>query len=112
MLTVRPKTPTCCGLSTDLADKPRDVDFSVNCQQSLGYEVFGVKDACLKNYMNFESKERLLEALGIAFLLFPIYGVFAGYRMVLVCEQSKFTGPFQRHARPGLLLGEFIHAHK
>ena len=70
-----------------------------------------IKDACLKNYMNFESKDRLLEALEIASLLFPIYGVFAGYRMVLACERSKFTAPFQRHARPGLLLREFINAH-
>lgn len=71
-----------------------------------------IKDACLKNYMNFESKKRLLEALEVALLLFPIYGVFAGYRMVLACEQSKFTGSFQRHARPGLLLREFINEHK
>ena len=69
-------------------------------------------DACLKNYMNFESKDRLLDAFEIALLLFPIYGVFAGYRMVLACERSKFTGRFQRHARPGLLLREFINAHK
>ena len=71
-----------------------------------------IKDACLKNYMNFESKDRLLEALEVALLLFPIYGVFAGYRMVFACEQSKFTGPFERHARPGLLLREFINEHK
>ena len=71
-----------------------------------------IRDACLKNYMNFESKKRLLEALEVALLLFPIYGVFAGYRMVFACEQSKFTGPFQRHARPGLLLREFINPHK
>ncbi|KTD36523.1 hypothetical protein Lnau_1507 [Legionella nautarum] len=71
-----------------------------------------IKDACLKNYMNFESKKRLLEALEVALLLFPIYGVFAGYRMVFACDQSKFTEPFQRHARPGLLLREFINEHK
>lgn len=71
-----------------------------------------IKDACLKNYMNFESKARLLEALEVALLLFPIYGVLAGYRMVFACGQSKFTGPFERHARPGLLLREFINAHK
>ena len=71
-----------------------------------------IRDACLKNYMNFESKNRLLEALEIALLLFPIYGVFAGYRMVHACGPSKFTGPFQRHARPGLLLREFINVHK
>jgi hypothetical protein len=71
-----------------------------------------IKDACLKNYMNFESKDRLLEALEVALLLFPIYGVFAGYRMVFACGQSKFTGPFERHARPGLLLREFINEHK
>jgi hypothetical protein len=71
-----------------------------------------IRDAYLKNYMNFESKDRLLEALEIALLLFPIYGVFAGYRMVHACGPSKFTGPFQRHARPGLLLREFINVHK
>lgn len=71
-----------------------------------------IKDACLKNYMNFESRKRLLEALEIALLLFPIYGVFAGYRMIFACGKSKFTGPFQRHARPGLLLREFIIEHK
>lgn len=62
--------------------------------------------------MNLESKKRLLEAPEIALLLFPIYGVFAGYRIIFACGQSTFTGPFQRHARPGLLLREFINAHK
>jgi len=71
-----------------------------------------IKDACLKNYMNFENKDRLLEALEVALLLFPIYGVLAGYRMIFACGQEKFTGPFQRHARPGLLLREFINAPK
>lgn len=72
-----------------------------------------IKNACLKNYMNFASKKRLLEALEVALLLFPIYGVFAGYRMISACGgHSKFTGVFQRHARLGLLLREFINAHK
>lgn len=71
-----------------------------------------IKDACLKNYLNFESKKRLLDALEVALLLFPIYGVFAGYRMIFACGKSKFIGPFERHARPGLLLREFINAHK
>ncbi len=73
---------------------------------------FRIRDACLQNFMKTESKNRLLEALEIARLLSPIYGVFAGYRMIRACCQSKFTGSFARHARPGLSLREFINKHE
>lgn len=32
--------------------------------------------------------------------------------MIFACEQSKFAGPFQKHARPGLSLREFINEHE
>jgi len=67
-----------------------------------------IKDACLKNYMNFESKKHLLDAFEIASILISIYGALCGYRLMIACDKSKFTPSFQRHGRPSLSLKEFI----
>lgn len=69
-----------------------------------------IKDACFKNYMNFESKKHLVDAFEIAGRLFFIYGALCGYRLMSACDKSKFTPSFQRHGRPGLSLKEFITA--
>ncbi len=61
-----------------------------------------IRNACLKN---FKANENVLDA---ANKLFPIYGALAGYRLINACDQSKFTGEFQRHGKPGLQLREFI----
>lgn len=69
-----------------------------------------IKNACLENYMKFESEANLLRAFEIAQMLFPIYNALAGYRLLNACDKSKFTPPFQRHAKPGASLRDFITA--
>lgn len=67
-------------------------------------------DACLKNFITFESRERLLEAFAIARILLFIYGALSSYRLLVACDRAKFTGSFQRHGRPGVELREFMNA--
>lgn len=67
-----------------------------------------IRDACLKNYMNFESKKNLLDALEIARLLFFIYGAFCHYRLMIACDQERFTSSFQRYGKPSIPLKEFM----
>lgn len=69
-----------------------------------------IKEACLKNYMNFESKENLLYAFKVAHVLFFIYQALANYRLLYACDQSKFIASFQRHGKPGAELKKFITA--
>lgn len=70
-----------------------------------------IKEACFKNFIRFESQRRLLEALDIARLLYPIYGAFGNYRLMMACERFKFKAPFQEQGRPGISLKEFITAY-
>lgn len=67
-------------------------------------------DACLKNYMIFESKKRLLDAFAIADILYFIYWAIANYRLMIACDQSKLTSDFLRHGKPGIALKEFMSA--
>ena len=67
-------------------------------------------NACFKNYMDFESKENLLDALEIAKIIWFIYGALASERLMLACDKSKFTSSFQRHGKPGAPLKEFMTA--
>lgn len=69
-----------------------------------------IKDACLKNFLNFESKKNLLDAFETARILFSIYGALCDYRLVIACEKTRFTSSFQRHGRPGISLREFLTA--
>lgn len=69
-----------------------------------------IKEACFKHFTQFESQERLLEALDIARLLYLIYGAFGHYRLMMACERFKFKAPFQGQGRPGISLQEFITA--
>lgn len=65
-------------------------------------------DACLKNYMIFESKKRLLDAFSIARILFFIYWALANYRLMIACDKERFTSSFQRHGRVSVPLREFM----
>lgn len=65
-------------------------------------------DACLKNYMDFESKENLLDAFEIAKIIWFIYGALASERLMLACDKSKFITSFQRHGKPSAPLKEFM----
>src|SRR3990167_3238204 len=57
--------------------------------------------ACLKNYMNFESKKRLLDAFAFAEILLFVYGALANDRLMNACGREKLMS-FQ----PGRLSGE------
>lgn len=65
-------------------------------------------DACLKNYMNAESKKHLLDAFATAQILSLVYGALASNRLMIACNKAKFTSPFQRHGRPSIPLKEFM----
>jgi Phosphotransferase enzyme family len=67
-----------------------------------------IKDACLKNFMDFESKKRLLDAFEIARILFFIYGALCSYRLMMACDKARFTSFFQRHGRPSMELKKFV----
>lgn len=67
-----------------------------------------IKDACLKNFMNFESRNHLLDALETAHILSHIYGALCGYRLKIACDKARFTPQFQRHGRPSVPLRDFM----
>jgi hypothetical protein len=67
-------------------------------------------DACLKNYMIFESKKHLLEAFATARILFYIYGALCNYRLMIACNKARFTSSFQSHGKPSIPLKEFMSA--
>lgn len=48
-----------------------------------------ILDACLKNFLSFDSRDNLLNALKLAYPLWFIYGALAGYRLVEACGKSK-----------------------
>lgn len=48
-----------------------------------------IQDACLKNFMAFESKENLLDAFAISRILWTVYGVLAYQRLMLACDKEK-----------------------
>lgn len=64
-------------------------------------------DAYLGNYINFDFKERLLEALQLAQVLWCIYEALAQYRLRLACEPTRFM-LVQRHGRLSGRLKEFM----
>ena len=67
-----------------------------------------IKDACLKNYMNFESKNNIFNAFEIAHVLFFIYEALGKYRLIMACDEAKFTSEFQRHKKLSTPLKQFI----
>ena len=67
-----------------------------------------VMDACFENYMNFESKQNLLEAFALAQILWNIYGALAQYRLMDACGKDKIMS-FQ-HGRLSDSLRAFMTA--
>ena len=59
-------------------------------------------DACLKNYMAFESKDRLVEAFALADLLWLVYGALSQYRLMMACGKEKIMS-FQHGKLSGSL---------
>lgn len=54
-----------------------------------------IKDACLKNYMHFESEKNVADALKIAHVLWFVYGLLAHDRLIHACDQEQLIS-FQR----------------
>jgi len=67
-----------------------------------------IMDACLKNYMAFESRENLLNAFELARPLWFIYGALAGHRLIEACGKSKIMS--YQHGKFVSSLREFIAA--
>lgn len=59
-------------------------------------------DACLKNYMNVESKKHVLDAFATAKRLWLVYEALANERLMNACGQEKLTS-FQPGKLSGLL---------
>lgn len=71
-----------------------------------------IKEACLNNYMKYETRNNVFAAFEIAKQLLPIYGALSGYRLMLACQQFSLTGQFERHGKPGAALKEFLYMSK
>jgi len=52
-------------------------------------EYIQIKNACLARYMNFESKENLLDAFSTAQKLWVVYWILAQHRLILACDNEK-----------------------
>lgn len=50
-----------------------------------------IRDVCLKNFMVYECKEKLIQALSITHVLSHLYGALAYYRLMLACDRIKLT---------------------
>ncbi|MDF1758148.1 MAG: aminoglycoside phosphotransferase family protein [Legionellaceae bacterium] len=68
-----------------------------------------IMDACLKNRLNVESKENLLEAFESASILWLIYDALSRYRLINACDKEKLMG-FQ-HGRISDSLKKFINVY-
>ncbi|MCC5016045.1 MULTISPECIES: phosphotransferase [unclassified Legionella] len=66
-------------------------------------------DACLKNYLAFESKSHLFDAFDIAQLLWFIYEALAQYRLRIACDEARFLS-FQRQGKLSGRLKELMAA--
>lgn len=65
-----------------------------------------IKDACLKNYMNFESEKNILDVFEIAHILWFVYGLLASDRLMQACGKEQLIS-FQ-HGKLSIMLKEFI----
>jgi len=65
-----------------------------------------IKDACLNNYLAFESRENLLHAFELARPLWFVYGALAGHRLIEACGKSEIMS-YQRGKLTGFLR-EFV----
>ena len=66
-------------------------------------------DACLKNYLVFESKSHLFDAFVIAQLLWFVYEALAQYRLRIACDEARFLS-FQRQGKLSGRLKELMAA--
>lgn len=64
-----------------------------------------VQQAYLKNYMNFDHSQNIMDAFDIASKLWPVYGVLAIYRLVKVCDKEKLA--LFQHGKLSKTLREF-----
>lgn len=69
-----------------------------------------IKHACLESYMDFESKENLLDAFATAQLVWFVYGLLAQNRLIQACGKDKLM-EFQ-HGKLKSLLKDFLTACK
>lgn len=67
-----------------------------------------IQDACLSNFIKYESQERLVEAFSVADILYPLYWSFSNYRLISACDKQKFTSAFDMQGRYALSLKEFM----
>ncbi len=65
-----------------------------------------IRDAGLKNYMSVYSKKQLLDALGVAQILWIVYGTLCQYQLMLACGKDKLMA-FQ-HGKLSDALKEFM----
>lgn len=65
-----------------------------------------IKDACLKNYLPFESKENLLNAFDLVRPLWFVYGALAGHRLIDACGKSEIMA--YQHGKFILSLRDFL----
>lgn len=64
-------------------------------------------EACLKNYMIFESKNDSADVFAITQVLWFIYESLAQYRLMIACDKARFKS-FQRHGKLSGALKEFM----
>jgi len=67
-----------------------------------------IKDACLKNYMHFESKKHLSDAFSTAHILWYVYEILGQYRLMLACGKAKIMSI--QHGKLSGTLKEFMAA--
>ncbi len=65
-----------------------------------------IKDACLKNYMHFESEKNVLDALEIAHRLWFVYGLLAQDRLIKACGKEQLLSFQQGKLR--MMLKELV----
>lgn len=65
-----------------------------------------IKNACLKNYMQFESKKNIADALEIAHVLWFVYGLLAHNRLMQACGREQLMS-FQ-HGKLSEIVKELI----
>jgi len=63
-------------------------------------------NACLKNYMIFESEKRLFDAFEITHILWFIYESLAQYRLMIACGKEKLMS--KQHGKLSASLKEFM----
>lgn len=74
------------------------------------HDYLKIKEACLKNYMKFESKKNVTDALKIAHVLWFVYGLLAHDRLMQACGRDQLLS-FQ-HGKLSTMLRELVSASK